>query len=79
LDVVEYLALSYPGAESARTPSGDLPVLLSGKSSSLDVIYALLKRKPEVVPSWLLSYWSLVVDGHHCFPWARSTECGGVL
>jgi len=51
LDVVEYLALSYPGAESARTPSGDLPVLLSGKSSSLDVIYALLKRKPEVVPS----------------------------
>ena len=51
LDVVEYLALSYPGAELARTLSGDLPVLLSGRSSSLDVIYALLKRTPEVVPS----------------------------
>ena len=46
LKAVECLIKPYPGALSTLTSSGDLPVTLAGESSSLSVIYMLVRADP---------------------------------
>ena len=52
VQAVRSLERLYPGFQSIRTINGDWPVLTAacdGSSSSLDVIYHLLRSKPDVV------------------------------
>ena len=49
LKPVECLIKAHPAALSTRNHRGDLPVTLAGESSSLGVIYTLIRGDPQVV------------------------------
>jgi len=51
LKTVKCLIEPYPAALSARTSSGELPITLAWSWASLEVIYALIRGDPHVVPS----------------------------
>jgi len=49
LEVVKTLVDAYAASLGVRTSTGDLPLTMTGASASLDVIYHLLRREPEVI------------------------------
>ena len=49
LKPVECLIKAHPAALSTQNHRGDLPVTLAGESSSLSVIYTLVRGDPQVV------------------------------
>jgi len=49
LGAFKYLVDSYPASLTAQTQNGELPVMLARESSSLNVVYYLLRRSPQVL------------------------------